>query len=951
MSAPIIKRTDTDNRQTTLTLQVSKDLDNDVSNPSFADIEVFRKKGEGDYQYLKTVSVDPQDVIGTPERIDFVDDGIGSGGTANDLETVDVESCEVITEVQDRIVKANVEYPERSVATTNDFTITLADEPKNVDAPMIPSKTNVQLFARSIFKDGQKSFHYPVSEPQEVNTNFKNLEVTGTPFSPEGVDSTNLYLSIEDQGDDIENADKIPFESLEIYNSNIPSLNSQTTDVPFYENRPHVFVGWKYIMRSCAMQPDPNDNTKSIAHITDSVVESGYNQEDLDPQDALTLPTDSITVQELQVSIDEHWDTVKDEDWSEYTDVFPDQMNVGGQLNGTPYSKYATGFGVVISDLPDEDFDHAVIGVYILTYADALKKAVSSGNVKLQLSESTSSRFSSRYNKNVYIDSIEDVEFIMDESEGENIDDILWELELESSDNYQPYQYYYPDIPRQNKIYAVLPIDSVYSDIDTREVQNVDMLASFSDGEPTVSFPHSFEFIGVDYELGTDNFGENFEESIHDETSEVRIITLTRGLQSNVVISTLQDENFLVDNLIFVGNYYDSASFNRLTDVSNKLKHTGFGFQKDGPFEFISLNGSNIYENRLLKQDVNLLDDKFPNQIVWSQPTVTGGSVSGSRQFLYTSFLDVSSEYGSIIDLASVRNNLLVFCERGVALIKVGEQLASSPSGNVYVTSSQFLSQPYWILKSSPYVQKYTIAEYENSIYFSDGSDLWSFGDGLKNVTKGSINMDGFCVGGIDPENKEYRLTVFNQPREGVEPVYTSTNIIVEQWEEGVEPVLPVVGRTYSFSLEIGEWSGPHSYGAVSNINRSNEMISFVGDQYAVQNVGNKFGDTPYTTVIESVANLQGEPNRSKRYRKFYLDAIADDPTEVCQFAYASEYFQNEYEVDLADRRTIRGTYPVGVRAGTGRPSTSRSFFWRITSVVKGFLLRSLSFDYLYKRK
>jgi len=923
MSAPIIKRTDTDNRQTTLTLQVSKDLDNDVSNLSFADIEVFRKKGEGDYQYLKTVSVDPLDVTGTPERIDFVDDGIGSGGTANDLETVDAESYEVITEVQDRIVKANVEYPERSVETTNDFTITLADEPKNVDAPMIPSKTNVQLFARSIFKDGQKSFHYPVSEPQEVNTNFKNLEVTGTPILPEGVDSTNLYLSIADQGDDIENADKIPFESLEIYNSNIPSLNSQTTDVPFYENRPHVFVGWKYIMRFCGIQPDPNDNTKSIAYISDSVVESGYNQEDLDPQDGFTLPMDSITVQELQVSIDEPWDTVKDEDWFEYTDVFPDQMNVGGQLNGTPYSKYATGFEVFGNNV-----DEYVMGVYILTYADALKKAVSSGNVKLQLSESTSSRFSSRYNKSVYLDSIEDVDFIMDESEGEDIDDILYERVLGGS---YDQKYYSPDIPRQNKIYAVLPIDSVYSDIDTREVQNTDMLAIFSDGEPTVSFPHSFEFIGVDYELGTDNF----EESVI-ATSVNKTIYLTRGLQSNAVISTLQDEDLLVDNLIFVGNYYDSASFNRLTDVLNKLKHTGFGFQKDGPFEFVSLNGSNIYENRLLKQDVNLLDDKFPNQIVWSQPTVTGGSVSGSRQFLYTSFLDVSSEYGSIIDLASVRNNLLVFCERGVALIKVGEQLASSPSGNVYVTSSQFLSQPYWILKSSPYVQKYTIAEYENSIYFSDGSDLWSFGDGLKNVTKGSINMDGFCVGGIDPENKEYRLTVFDQPREGVDPVRTDTG---------------TAGRTYSFSLEIGEWSGPHSYGAVSNINRSNKMISFVDDQYAVQNVGNTFGGTPYTTVIESVANLQGEPNRSKRYRKFYLDVIADDPTEVCQFAYASEYFQNEYEVDLADRRTIRGTYPVGVRAGTGRPSTSRSFFWRITSVVKGFLLRSLSFDYLYKRK
>jgi hypothetical protein len=475
------------------------------------------------------------------------------------------------------------------------------------------------------------------------------------------------------------------------------------------------------------------------------------------------------------------------------------------------------------------------------------------------------------------------------------------------------------------------------------------MLAIFSDGEPTVSFPHSFEFIGVDYELGTDNFEENLEVSVQDETSVDRTITLTRGLQSTVVISTLQDEDLLVDNLIFVGNYYDSESFNRLTDVSNKLKHTGFGFQKDGPFEFVSLNGSNIYENRLLKQDVNLLDDKFPNQIVWSQPTVTGGSASGSRQFLYTSFLDVSSEYGSIIDLASVRNNLLVFCERGVALIKVGEQLASSPSGNVYVTSSQFLSQPYWILKSSPYVQKYTIAEYENSIYFSDGSDLWSFGDGLKNLTKGSINIDGFCVGGIDPENKEYRLTVFDRPREGVEPV--STTGVIDNLVE-VDPASSgTAGRTYSFSLEIGEWSGPHSYGAVSNINRSNKMISFVDDQYAVQNVGNKFGDRSYTTVIESVANLQGEPNRSKRYRKFYLDAIADDPTEVCQFAYASEYFQNEYEVDLADRRTIRGTYPVGVRAGTGRPSTSRSFFWRITSVVKGFLLRSLSFDYLYKRK
>jgi hypothetical protein len=297
------------------------------------------------------------------------------------------------------------------------------------------------------------------------------------------------------------------------------------------------------------------------------------------------------------------------------------------------------------------------------------------------------------------------------------------------------------------------------------------------------------------------------------------------------------------------------------------------------------------------------LQRDYPNQIIWSEPFVVGTDNSGNRTFDYTNFLNIQRDYGSIIAIEPMLNKLVVFCQRGVAVVLVGEILTQTVGGETIVSAVNFLNSPTWILRNVKPVQPKTIKQYEGALYFSDGQDVWRFTDQLSNLSDGAITLAGSQVGAIDPVNKEYRISGG--------------------------------GKTYSYSTELNLWTGPHTYADQSSDTYRDRMISIVGNNLVEHNTGNDYAGTPYDTVIESVANDLQEGSVDKSFRKFYLEVDGEST-----FSYGKDY-SDMTDKDLADAATKQGLSHIGVNPAN---STARQIYWRLTSAAEGFVLKLITF-------
>jgi hypothetical protein len=396
---------------------------------------------------------------------------------------------------------------------------------------------------------------------------------------------------------------------------------------------------------------------------------------------------------------------------------------------------------------------------------------------------------------------------------------------------------------------------------------------------PDYSFRYKFRLKNIKV---TDFGGDTIEE-IEETTlsgSDIDVIEYTQdyGLTSTI---GAQGE---IEGLVYLGKEIDIDA-----NTANTPENLGFRFEKTNKFAFYKLKPSNIYTQLLLETDLQNFQTEFPNQIVWSESYVRGSNASGTRNFTFTNFLNIERTYGAIVQLAYVLDKLLVFCERGVAVVSVGEVLTQQVGGNVVVNSATLLNGYFFYLRNLVDVKAKSVVKYENVLFFGDGDDVWQYDGQFKNISNGAISLakNAMWVGAIDPANKEYVLT------------------------DGTD--------TYAFAIDLNEWQGKYSFTGKAYTTYQDRMYGELGNRLVEHNVGNTMNGTAYTTIIESVANDLNAPHDVKMFRKFYIEA-----TDPITLKYGKEYgtWQTKLFTALASKN---GQYHAGIAPSE---HNSTKLFW-----------------------
>jgi hypothetical protein len=388
--------------------------------------------------------------------------------------------------------------------------------------------------------------------------------------------------------------------------------------------------------------------------------------------------------------------------------------------------------------------------------------------------------------------------------------------------------------------------------------------------------------------------------------------------------------------------YYFGSKKNEVDSSAQKLQITGFDYRiyddttNDTIYEYRVLTPENIFATLLTREDLQELRKDYPNQIIWSEPFILGYAASGFRNFKFINFLNVTTEFGPIIDVRYMGTKLFLFTERGLANVNVGEVLASTASGETFVDSSRFLNSSYFLIRNAPNIERNSIVRYENMLFFSDGKDVWMLTDGLKNISNGSIELDGTgFVGAVDPLHKEYRISDSTQ--------------------------------TWAYSWEADSWFGPYTYKDVASIATNQEMFSIVGSELVKHNDSNSFAGETFQTLIESVADDLEDSSIDKTFRKFYLDytttgaenLVSETSTpltdedgdqlvteeQTTDFQYAKEYGT---WIAPDNTSTKNDTIGVGIKSSA---SNAKRLFWRFLSDAEDFVVSLVSFEWAPRKR
>ncbi|MFP8488748.1 hypothetical protein ACKGJO_06560 [Gracilimonas sp. Q87] len=932
-SEPVVIKTTNTQRKAVLQLKVAEDLNSKSGAIKYARIELYRKEEGQNFRLIQSINPNEEPILGTAEKyVSYTDNGSVAGGELSENVTTNTSNDKTQTEVRDRLVKANIEYPSREVDNfPNEFTISVTERTDTDEQIVVPPNTDLQMYAKVVFEDGQSSFHFPVSNQVTSLTKTDGIEVGPTTIpdlSTLGYDEVSLYLKTDQN--DVQEVDKtIEFDSLSIENMSVPTLDSVAEGLLYYRQKPHVFLGWKYFYRFVKRTGYDSGTNQTTFLIQDVVRDTGLDTE-VDDQYGSQEFKSLFFINQETIQVTGNVDQVVGDPSA--PDYVPEK-HINANICGTKIPYYREQFVGTHEAVSGATFEKYAVYSYKMSYVDSLKKAVQENGLKLKMTESTVSGLSFSQNDQDYLEQAVEIDHVYDSSGGGQRVVVSGVINV-------------PDA----KIYLVLPADSIYSEIENSDISNTQLIGNYENLQFTdsgvklvlgydprtnggLNKTATFEIIGADFELLQDETTQN---DVYDGTNYM----YWPNLKAFVNVYVSDEATFKEDQLIYIGSYRDQNTFdNRILD-GTFLKHTGFQYEKDSDFSFVRQDENNIYENALTRTDLNVLTSDFPYQLVWSEPSVEGGNNSGSRTFLYTSFLNISSQYGEILALETFRNDLIVFCERAVGVIKVGKQMSSGPEGDVYVNSAQFLNDPFWILKNVPYIQRNSILQSNNGLYFCDGKDFWRYSGQLENINQGRIEVTGKVASIYDSVNDEYRATIYDAPIKDNAPVSS--------------PELTGIGETYAFSTELNEWMGPYTYKDAVGTYIGNAVYASNNKGIVEHNIGNTFAESQFETVLEAVANDLEKMNTTKKFRKFYIDLLADtDPVNIgdLEFSYASEDNTNPKTVDFKGKRKVRNRYKVGFQSAPNRSYNSRFVHWKINTVIEGFLLRALGIEYLYKQR
>lgn len=837
-----VKPTNTNQKVKITVNNIPTDVDNDL-----ADIQVFRKKGGGDWFLIK-------DVEATTTPFDITDSNLPPSKPLEEQNYVWFKDARTGDIVQNRYVLGNLEYEDRTYNVNFDVS-TYQD---NQDYTL-PNNTKMDIYVQVKYEDGTISPHkfldtITISE----NDNFQ-VTSNSLPTSNFEISDVAFFGQIRDS-----ESDGLTFKSVEIYNRNVASLATKyKTGEKDKPANPHIFLGYKYIRIVTHLQ-NQEWTIEPIIIDQDWDYDRGNNTYKGTP-DLDTSPGSS----DDSWGIDYTLQSIDDQFGANIRDIFIEGRD-GTQIKGKYKLKYT-------ASLNDGGYNYYI---YENVLCDSLKSAVSNGECSVKLSSlSVSQDLSDVKSNEEFIGREVEVIDLLDTSEGspqQVYDNLLYNT-------------------GKNHLYLVLESGTIFDNFDNPDVNTDSVLADYDDDSPAVGykipkfvFPYEFEILNTQY---------GRIQSVSQSSSPLGNNVTKYDVDFSVIKkSTITSD---IQELLYLGQ---SSPW---TGTTKKDWFDGFKKEVNNQFLFQSLSEAAIFKSRV--EPLEMADNSTPNQIIFSEPNIPNSDVGGFRNFNFKNFKNITGEYGDILKIKYFNNKLFVFCERGLNVILVGQVLTQQVGGEVFVDSSNLLNNDSWLLTSVQQMQADSVVQYENMLFFCDGKDVWMHDGSLQNISNGKvpINHTKPIVGNIDPQNKEYVISVGN--------------------------------KSWVYSIELGLWQGPYNYKLLTSSPFQDNFYGVVGNNVVEFNKGNTFNGQNYETILESVGNDLNAPLITKRFRKFYLETRQDarfywgkDPTNMSDRKLSSLPNKNGIIYSGIDPRNVNGEY----------------LYWKIKTDKDKFLLSSIGFMY-----
>lgn len=810
-------------------------------------LQVYRKEDNKEFFLIEEINLNNETI--QSNQFIYVDDGLSNIEPLREEINIWTKSHQAQEVIDNKLVKGNLEYfDETNNISSNQFNFSLVAAGAR-DRDIAPYNSKLTMYVRPQYTDGTFGFFNRLNEVLIQDTNEKiRVQQTSLVTNPDkSVSKLNFYGRYLPFGE----KQNVRFTSPEMITNNLGSIE----DPLLFSTVTKILFGYKYVLTL------GNSAGSGILTRID-----GWSEGEIDFKVLGTLGTQSASISNNILTMTIH----------------------GEDFKYIPVAKYGNQT------------------IWKLEIFEALKEAVSTGSLKLQLKSPRESGLSSVIDDDILTEQEVLVTGIQDTSIGSrtfNVEELIHQRFFAQA----KIKVLMP--PADNRIYLILE-KSKLDEIDNPQINNYTYLGKQEQLTEQFHVIDVAEVGNVAFELlnfeKKDNAVFNVSNTAlqYGDDDQFDIITGIQDAKYSLINRILTFE----DNAIFLG-----AKANSVDGSPVVLDTTGFQHKRRSNIFYSVLASYNIYDTLILASSFNFNRTTFQNQLIWSSPLLEANYFSGGRNFSVVSFYNLPSENGEILDIISLGGNLYVFCERGVARLLVGETLTQQKSGNVFVDSSNFITKHIWIQENLNPIKQNSLIKAHNKIFYTTGEDVYEISDGIKNISLGVLNLDPSknYFGTYVPSKNEYRLS------------------------DGT--------GTFVYNTKYEQWYGPFTYNPIKTIEIDNQIVSYINGLMQ-EDDGNTFNGTPYTTLIQSVGNDTEIGYFMKLYRKFYVNG---DNLDTATLKYGKDYTELETKAFNEDYLK-NGDYNFGIKNEEGN---TQKIFWEIESQKEDFSLKGFKTLYSIRRR
>lgn len=669
-----------------------------------AQVEVFRKEGEGERDFFMIERITP-----SADTTNFSDDGKARKASLEEQSNIWSKSHNAHAIVDNRYIRGGITYFDEVYSGESNIAISTNDTD---DLNEAPRASEAKIYVKPQYEDGTFGYHSLIAT-QTFNDSGKKLRISqSNPLTnpDKTIKKLGIYARYMPRDVDL----SFTFNSIELANSNIPTIADQSV----YPGRTRILFGFKYLelkgesdglyrFRIAGWTGESQDNEYTIFG-------------------APTRPTSGGP--------------------AELSGGHPRKVTV--QIFGMTYV-YRRLYVESSDDIVDDDYN----SIYVLDVYDALKDAVKTKQLKLRLrvnavpdsndlppltDESTLTQITKDSDKDILTQEVTVVS-LLDES-------LQYpEVDFSISNTFWG--------PLDSRLYLELE-ESPFDDISNQNITDYSIA-----GRTLLSSVSTIPFELVGFELETESvmtespidygFDGGAERSIDGNTH------YAYQWSESVYNLINKDDLTSEDRLIYL-----TSKDNEVSSVAD-IELTGFQNVENDALNFVYNNPFNIYDLLIEKEDVNVERKTYLNQLIWSGQILSGTRYSQERNIDPENFFSLPGKYGRILRIEPLRGRLYVFCEHGVVVCAIGETIARQKDGQVVVTDSNFITSYFWLFEKLNSVKHDSIVKYGTRLFFCDGYDIYQIGQESGNLSEGAIPLDPDhqYAATIDDQNDEYKLS------------------------------------------------------------------------------------------------------------------------------------------------------------------------------------------------